>query len=258
MQKATILIFTNDGYAVCWEPFCHGISKYWPECPFDYYFITNYQDPPCGGAIKVGDDTNFTSKMKTALSTIQTPYVIHTHEDNWISQPVNTQNILDYIELMEKDKADYIRLASKPGPDQDFAFDSRLGINNNDAPYRASLQAAIWRKSVYYNLLNSGESPWQFEVVGSIRSRMYGDRFLSVKRRSYGMSYVNAVADGMWTPEGREYLKREGLTIDLSALSQPARSKRARVFLFRLREKMRKSALQNRLYGAGRLSTNAE
>ena len=50
--------------------FCHGLEKYWPDCPYPVVFITNYLEPPVGIAVKVGDENNFYRKLNTALDRI--------------------------------------------------------------------------------------------------------------------------------------------------------------------------------------------
>ncbi len=218
MNNVTLLVSTFDAFSVCWKPFLHGLKKYWPDHP-RLCFITNVKDVECGEAIKVGPDKGWSGNLLYALERIDTPYVLYAQEDYWLKKPVVTENILAYVALMEKGIADYIRLYPAPPPDFEFPGDPRLGIIAPDAPYRASNQMALWRKTVQMELLDPTESGWTFEVEASRRSRRFGDRFLSVKSVKHGTDYVfTAVVNGEWIPEAYAYAETEGISVDFEGL----------------------------------------
>jgi len=172
-----------------------------------------------------------------------------------LKKPVVTENILAYVALMEKGVADYIRLYPAPPPDSEFSGDSRLGVIAPDAPYRASNQMALWRKTVQMELLDPKESGWTFEVEASRRSRKYGDRFLCVKSVRHGMDYVfTAVVNGEWIPEAHEYARKEGIDVDFDGLPKKPLLKyckdHVRGFLYgqkqRLKRKLRRLGASTR------------
>jgi len=160
-----------------------------------------------------------------ALNEITSPYIIYTHEDFWIKNSVSTKTIEEYVTYMVEDRADYIRLYPCPGPDHECEFDDRLGVLDDNSDYRTSLQVALWRKSVFQDLIREDENPWQFERYGSLRSKRYGSRFLSVKRFygpdnklfHHGVDYVcTAINKGKWSKAARTYAASEELDIDFS------------------------------------------
>lgn len=227
MKKLTVLVSSCDDFSDCWEPYCHGLKKYWHDCPYDVFIITNYKDftDGCAKSLKVGEDKGWGHNTIKALRQINTPYVLYTHEDFWIKRAVDTKIIEDYIAIMEQDKADYIRLFPCPPPDTDFPDDWRVGIIDQNSSYRSSLQVALWRKSVFENLIVPDENPWQFEIYGTIRSRKYDKRFLCVKKFvgeksqpfHYGVDYVcTAINKGLWSKAAKSYAREEGIRIDFS------------------------------------------
>lgn len=227
MKSAAILISSCDSFSDCWKPYYHGLFKYWADCPYDVFIVTNYKDSGDKSvrAIRVGDDKGWSHNTFEALKLIAAPYVIYTHEDFWIKRDVASRAIAEYIAFMADDKADYIRLFPCPEPSYECEWDKRLGVLANDAAYRASLQVALWRKQIFLDLIREGENPWQFEIQGSVRSRKYTNRFLSVKRLRapdgkpfhFGIDYVcTAINKGKWSKAAKEYAKDEGLTIDFS------------------------------------------
>jgi len=227
MKIASILISSCDTFSDCWDPYFHGLYKYWPDCPYNVFLVTNFKDSGDNRvqAIKVGEDKGWSHNTLQALKQIATPYVIYTHEDFWIERNVPGRTIAEYVALMDKGKADYIRLFPCPEPDYGCQWDERLGVLADDASYRTSLQVSLWRKSVFQELIVEGENPWQFEIQGSARSRKYGDRFLSVKRFlnpdgkafHFGIDYVcTAINKGKWSKAAKIYAWHEGLAIDFN------------------------------------------
>lgn len=174
--------------------------------------------------LKVGGGRDWSARMLEALERIATPYVMYFQEDYWINAPVNTARVMSYVGLMEKYGLNYIRLLSKPVPDYDFAHDPRLGVLAEDAEYRTSVQISTWRRQVFLSLIRPHESVWQFEINGTLRSRSYGDTFLSTKRHGqddyyYGIGYVcTAINLGKWARIAKGYARTEGLAVDFSKL----------------------------------------
>jgi hypothetical protein len=245
MNNISIIISSFDRYAVCWAPFCHGLQKYWPDHFQPLYFITNHLEPPCGQAIKVGPDRGWAGNLLYALDQIESPYILYAQEDYWLTAPVNSAALSEYAAWLAADRADYIRLYPAPPPALPFPGDDRLGILDVHAEYRTSLQMALWRKSVLQALLVPGETPWQFEVQGSQRSQVYGERFLSVRKESFGIRYVfTAIVDGEWSPKAYEYARQENLQIPFQDLPEKSISKKyfsqIRNMLYRFTRKIRK------------------
>lgn len=225
-SAVTVLVYAWDPYEPAWSAFCHGFHKYWPDCPYPLVFITNYLDPPCGTAVKVGDVNNFYQKMTFALERIESPFILFMHEDYWIKDFVRTENIKYYVSLLEQGIAEYIRLIPVPPPDRDFPLDSRLGIINTTSEYRVSFMASLWRVSTLKDLMDPTLSLWEHEKYGAKLSASYGERFLSVKKSLYGINYVvTAISNRQWSRAAYEYAEREGLRVDFDRLVLPPRYK---------------------------------
>lgn len=217
--SVTILVYAWDPYQPAWPVFCYGLHKYWPDCPYPLVFITNELEAPCGITIKVGSVNNFYQKMSLALERIETPFILFMHEDYWIKDFVCTDNITQYVSLLEKGLAEYIRLIPVPPPDRDFDLDKRLGIINTNSEYRVSFMASLWRVSTLQDLMDPSLSLWEHEKYGARLSASYGDRFLSVKEHSYGIDHiVTAISNRLWSSAAYEYVEREGLSVDFDKL----------------------------------------
>ena len=61
--------------------------------------------------------------------------------------------------------------------DSQFLVDTKIGGFKEyplDKPYSVSLQASIWQKEFFLEILQNGENPWQTEIEGS--KRVYKSR----------------------------------------------------------------------------------
>ena len=209
-----IIVSSFDDRQACWPAWCHGFQKYLSDWNGPLLFLSNFIKSPCGHAMLTGQEKRWPFMIKSALNFFPASIVIMTLEDFWITRKVNCQEILEYVQLIEHNIVDYIRLYPNPYPDHPFTEDSRLGILDTEAYFRASTQMSLWRKDILLDLICDSETIWEFEERGTERSRKYGGRFLSVNDLSYGVNYVHAVEQGTWTPGAYKYAEIEGITID--------------------------------------------
>ncbi len=231
---ATILVYAWDTYEPAWPVFCHGLRKYWPDCPFPLVFLTNFAEPPCGTAIKVGNVNHCCPKISMGLAQIMTPYILFMHEDYWIKSTVPTSKIMDYLGILQQNKADYIRLFPNPGPDRAFPEDNRLGIINKDSDYRLSFMASLWRVSVLKSILTPKYGLSQMEKYGNQLTEGFGDRFLSVWNVTDGIDYVaTAITERQWTKEAYQYARDEEIKVRFEGLPLPPWMDRLKMLAWR-------------------------
>jgi len=230
MSNVTIVVGTLDLYSAVWQGLCHGLQKYWLDCPWPVVFITNNLDAPYGQTIKVGgDNADWTGRMKRGLGQIRSPVILWLTSDNWITAHPNAKALIAFANYVLSGKAAHIWLY--PGHDYDmvrkpFTPDTRLMTLVHNSPYRCSLKPSLWKREVFLSLLKDGEWPWEFESNASKRSQKLGTRFLIVKRWGYfpfvmtgdpsGRWNRPPVMKGHWTEGARQYAKREGLQIDFA------------------------------------------
>jgi hypothetical protein len=227
--QVAILVSSFDGYRDAWDPFFTLFFRYWPDCPFTIYLISNNAryDGERVINLALGDDMGWANNMIAALSRIQAPYVIYLQEDYFLTRPVSTQRIIELIEYMDAKQAGYLRLYPSPGPDLDCADNPDIGEISKKAPYRVSMQAAVWRKDILQSLLVKDEDGWDMEFNGSERSLELDAVFLSVHRNGsvvrdddLPLPYLcTAIIRGSWIREALEYCRAEGIELDTSRVT---------------------------------------
>lgn len=217
-MKVAIVVSSCDAFQECWEPFIYSINKYWADCPWDVYMISNYKSIESDKVnfILVGEDKGWASNLKKAISQIDADYIMYLQEDYFLEVKVNTIEINTHFVYCKENNIDYLRLF---GPFfDDLAIEgTTYAYSPKSKRYRLCLRNAIWDKKSLDSILIEGNTGWQFEwniekyidknkiVINSLvlQSQYYPDKAI-------GSLGDTAVHKGMWTQSGYDYLKTHG------------------------------------------------
>jgi hypothetical protein len=139
-------------------------------------------------------------------------------DDFFLTAPADTEAVRGIWKEMQRLHAGHVRLMPHPRLLRALPESPLLGEHVPGLPYRTSLQAGFWRRSLLESLLRTGESPWQFEVAGSTRSEATAERFLAAWHNP--VPYVDVLERGKWLPRGVRLCRREKLVVDFSVRPQ--------------------------------------
>jgi len=233
-NKVTILVNTSDGFEDCWNPFFKLLSKYWKNCNLPILINTEFKtfeyqnlNITASEAHKGALDRRLTWSecLINALHKIESPLVIYMQEDYFIEQEINSELIMEFVDLMIKDEEiKYIGLTDfgSKGPFGSYK-DNRLVVVGNNR-YRISTQAGIWRKETLLSYLRAEENGWMFEIFGTQRAKKRNELFLTANRSLYSKSnhpiitYIHTgIIKGQWHEKIPSLFKKEGIdSIDFS------------------------------------------
>lgn len=217
--KVAIVISSCDAFCDCWAPFIYSIKKYWSNCEFPIYLISNNkEDATISGVsfIKVGEDKWFASNLKYALHNINADYIIYLQEDYFLNRTIDNDAIKQHIFYCFRNNVDYMRMGSPfiKGKNVDIIYTE----NDMMTKYALCLQAAIWKKSTLETLLLEGWSGWDFEYKIQEYAKQQGIKLkvlgINKKNRNLGINYIvgTAVRKGKWTRTGYNFLRNEGFS----------------------------------------------
>jgi hypothetical protein len=217
MEKdCSIIVSSCDNFSDVWEAFFTLFFRYWPNCPFKIYLISEtkvYPDERIT-TISLGEDKKWASNIKLTLQKIDTPYVIYFQEDYLLRSSVDTGRITGLLDFAIKNNAGCLRLFPAPKPDKKLPDSPGLGEITKGKLYSVSLQAAIWKKEVFEALLADGETGWNMEIDGSKRSADIKEPFLSVYDKALDYPDATAVKKGKWLYDAVKLCEKEGIKID--------------------------------------------
>jgi hypothetical protein len=218
----SLLVVSCDKYADAWPMFFHLLWKMWPDCPFPVFLGTNslsYADSRIT-MIHIGEDRSWCDNLQVMLARIETPYVLVMLDDYFILETVDNQRIVETLGAVKKLNGAYAILnATMPPPDRLIEEYPWLGEMDPGFPYRCSLNPAFWRRDVLSELLMTGESCWDFEHFGSIRSGSRSERFL---RNTTILLRIdkNGIWRGVWCRPTVKLAKKLGISLDMQRRPQ--------------------------------------
>lgn len=216
-EKCSIIVSSCDNFSDLWDPFFKLFFKYWPDCPFKIYLIseTKYYNHPKVSMISLGKDYEWASNLKIAIKQAGTPYFVYLQEDYLLQSKVDTQRILRLLDVVIKNNAAYLRLRPTPPPQNKFKDSKEVGEVVKGTRYSISNQAAIRDSRFFLNFLRDGETGWDTELKGSLRCVSESQPFLSVYKAALDYPRATAIKKGTWMYDAVKLCKKEGIAIDM-------------------------------------------
>lgn len=209
-MNTAVLISSCDKYSFIWNTYKTIFQRYWGHCPYTIYFLTNKMDPPFGIPLKTGDK-GWSDGLIEVMPQIPEKNFIWLLEDYWFNKPVNNIELEFLISNMRV--LDHIRLytSSTSNSISRKSFTHRLNLLNFDESYRCSLNAGIWNKKVFQDLLVPDKNIWESEHLMTDRSRrlLFGT-VKDMQALSYDCNN-NMLEKGVLTKKGLEYLAQENI-----------------------------------------------
>jgi len=221
-NRLGILIPSCDNYSDAWAPFFRLFFRYWPDPGYPIYLASNQKVFSHRGVttIRVGPDVDWSANLISALDRIPESHLLVILEDYFLTEPADLPAIDALFRHQCRSDVGYLRLYPCPGPREitGTVAGYGIGIVERGGPYRTSLQAAIWKKSLLRNLLRAGESAWDFESGGTRRSNGMEEVFASVAGDLEGklpLKYLcTAIISKYWTKEAVALCARHSIPID--------------------------------------------
>jgi hypothetical protein len=215
-NDCALLLSSYDGGIDLWEGFFKSISYQWKE--FDLPVIINtesltysYQgfDITVLNQIDTKKKIPWSKRLMDVLSRIDTEFILFFLEDFWLDRPVRDIEFRKTLQYMRDnpDVATFSFYPCNPGENiQDERFEG-FELRPQKCTYKINCQASIWRTKKLLEYLRPHETPWEFEVVGSVRAERYAEKFYTLKKDtelifSYGDPDVGCLIHrGKWNKD---------------------------------------------------------
>ena len=185
-NKCTILVNSCDSYEDLWNPFFKCLTENWKNIPYEIVLNTETKAYKCEYCpvttfqLYKNNKVAWGKRLIDTLKKIKSKYVIMLLDDFFLQSPVDTKTLNQCIKWMDKDENiavfSFWRTRGKNIKSEKYANFEKRPV---DGEYRFNCQAAIWRRDRLIKFIRKHESPWDWELLGSIRSRRYKDEFYS-------------------------------------------------------------------------------
>ena len=212
--QLSIYVSSFDDYADVLPHFFVRLTKHWPDCPYPVYLggVANEYAIQNIDVLRT-DAKDWSSGAIQCLKRIETKYVLLLLEDYLLNRKVDTAEIEKIVALMDRGNLQAVRLFPYPAPDVPMPALPMLGFQAHGSPNRIGTQATIWQRDALLDLLRPGESIWEFEIYGNIRSNKYAG---IAGCWHPVLHYVLGVGRGKWFRSALRDLARDDIHPDLS------------------------------------------
>lgn len=192
-EKIAFVVLSCDKYSDLWPLYIRCFQKFWPECPYDKYFVSNCKevDSTEFKSILIGEDETWSIGLKKVLDSLRDnyKYIFITLEDLYLYKAVNNSMVTATIQSFVEADGTYLRVNThKRKPD--LPFNEYFGKIKQDAIYRNNCVYAVWNIEKLYDLLRDNENAWEFERVGVERTRVSEDYYIANKELIYPLNLV--------------------------------------------------------------------
>ena len=152
-DKLAMLVLSCDKYSDLWDDFFNLKERFWSDCPYKWYIVTESKDYNREGVsvIKCGNTLNWAGRFRYAVNTINAQYYGIYLEDYFITEKVENAIITDLLDIMERHNVTFLNTADVFGNcirmrNKNY-FKEHLIVIPNDKRYGISTESAIWEKN---------------------------------------------------------------------------------------------------------------
>lgn len=214
-----MLVLSCDGYSDLWDDFFNLRDKYWADCPYKWYVVTESKDYQRDGVevIKCGKKFNWAGRFRYAVQFVDTEYVGIYLEDYFIKSRIDNKRISKYLDLMYQDDVKFLNMGD--------VFRHIINIKEPEY-YKAHLiripkhlrygidtAAAIWNKEYLLERLGEGDySAWKFEsdrCDEAASKEGFKGLILCDDQLSFNVSEIPVVIQGVFYPGAKKFFEKE-------------------------------------------------
>ncbi len=227
--NVSILVSSCDKYQEAWMPFFSLLKKYWEECNYPKYLLTeSYVYSDYGVKTINSANQEWSSRLLDALNKIETEYVLFFLEDFFIMGKVKVDMINRYLSYMESDdNISVIYLKSSTGQNKVSSLYPELIKMEKGKKYYINFQAALWRRKDFIRVIAPQLSPWdieenpRWEVSGDfycVRNSSYVDCKIDVIPYLWALETGYGICKSRWLWNNKKLFKREGVQCECTTL----------------------------------------
>jgi hypothetical protein len=208
-----VLLLSCDKYADLWPITLSQFHKNFCKVNYPVYFGSNEIPVDNPGVISVlsGADRDWSSSYARILEQIPCRKLFVLLDDLLIASPIDSAVVEQCVRFILTHDATHIKWLPKPQPDR-VTDNELIWEYDRGAPYRASV-CGFWDREQLLQLLIPGESPWNFEIMGSYRTS-YSDGYYAVAKPLF--ECVHVIEKGCWISESVTWAEKNNVCFDLA------------------------------------------
>jgi len=218
-NKIAILVLSCDGYSDLWDDFFNLREKFWPDCPYRWYVVTETKEYIRTGVdvIKCGKELNWAGRFRHAVKSVDADYIGVFLEDYFIKSIVDNTRISEYLNLMQKDNVMFLNMGDVfkhiiGRKDVEYYKEHLIRIPKH-LRYGIDTAAAFWNKEYLLERLGEDDySAWKFEsdrCDEAASEEGYKGLILCDDQCSLNVSEIPVVIQGVFYPGAKKFFETE-------------------------------------------------
>ena len=214
-NNLTLLIMSCDNFSDLWDGQIKQIEKFWKEHPKKIILVSDKKTLKQYSNVKIialNIEMEWSERLNWALKEIKTEYVFFTLDDYYLIDNVKNDILNTYVDLMEKESYDYIRLRKRRKKDTEESIDNyyKLRNLNPDSNYAINFYAGLWKKDFLDYCSLKHKNAWQLEVSLKNSGKKYGAKCaICMDNNVYPI--LDVVRKGKLLRNAAKYFKKHGI-----------------------------------------------
>lgn len=220
-SNTAIVVMTCDSYSDLWHDYFALKAKYWGNCKFITYIVT--EEKECTETntitIKCGFNTEWSERLRIALKQIEQRYIILTLEDFYFAAPIDATVIEEAVALVESDGIMYYKFYERYHVRKKlYKGLEHLHVIPPSTRYGISVLTAIWDRNYLLNVIkDENYSAWEFELLRNrIDDITKREPQLCIYDNRHLLHLLHMIERGKYLSTSVAKLRRKGYRIDSS------------------------------------------
>lgn len=187
-SRVSIVFCTCDSYSDLWDGFFRLFKKYWPEYDGEIIFNTDSIEYSYDGLNIVnvphyeGESKAWSDMFARAIKMCKYNNILLILEDFYFMDYVNNKSFEDTVNAMENNKNIVsITYFKEPGYVRNSLILPQFMERKQFSLYKMTAHITLYKKDFLLSILKKGESAWEFEINGTVRSWFRKGKFLCMK-----------------------------------------------------------------------------
>lgn len=225
-EQLSLLVLSCDKYSDLWLDFFKLKDKFWNNCDFKWYLVTETKsfEYPGVTVINTGTNLNWTGRLRYAITKTQSNLIGLFLDDYFISDTIDNDLIHSLVKKMLAENIMHINMSDVfynllNMPDKHDYYDEHLFKIPKHKKYGLSCASAIWNSQYLLDIIGTEDkSPWQFEIdlckKAETRNGFQG-LILCDDRMPFNITTVPVVIQGKYYPKAINYFHSKGFDISI-------------------------------------------
>lgn len=226
-NDVTILVNSCDFYEDAWYPFFKLLEIHWKDCPYSIVLNTENKEYNCDfmsvRTIKTGNDISWTARLRKALNSIDSEFVLFFLEDFFLTDDVNVLAFNKALEIIKNDKnVGMVHFTpcerDMPVPQNDIE-NCFYELPVRKRTLRTRVAVTLFRKEYFLRLLFEDENPWQYERESHYRSMFAGYKIIRQDYKMYPPTFSYyldhncgiGITQRKWLPKNKALFESVGI-----------------------------------------------